>query len=295
MKRTDIFKQLQQHEEQVPEQLWEAIRTDLFENKERHQLASLSNLELPPPDELYNSTVQKIADQQLIDKAKQLNQFELAPPAELFVAIQQRKNKKGKTGLLVRLQNPSTKRFLYAAAVIVLLLAVFTIIRLQQNKQIEEPIVKQSREEIQKPSELTIESAPLSLTKTKRTGQHKKPTVYHLDITSVIIDGANIPVYDNDLLFSFTSMNPKKGYRYFKDKKVSTIIGIDDYTNIQLSDYMNSVISDVFKLKKNGRPTWTARRAKAKINRWRKADNKVFDNSKTKNPLDIIDLAETTY
>ncbi|RXK59616.1 hypothetical protein ESA94_11125 [Lacibacter luteus] len=297
---TDIFKQLQQYEVTVPANLWEQLRIALFEQDEQSSLHKLQMLEVPPPDHLFEQVMEEVEDLRLKEETSKLTQFELAPPVLLYDRLKQ----KQQPATVWTLFNYKRRFFYYAAAILLFMLAVAIAFRISFTKEKTDATAdapKQNQSVSPVSDTATVVTTPVQ---TKTAVAANKRTVYlnsgikekfYMDVPSVFIGRRRVPVYNNDLLFSFTSMSFSEGRSVFKEKNKPVIVKVDDYTNIRVSDFMSKQLSDVFRTKRNGKPAHAAKRAKARINNWQKADRKAFDKSKTKSPHDIIDLTETIF
>ncbi|MFY7839653.1 MAG: hypothetical protein ACOVP7_05225 [Lacibacter sp.] len=300
--QTDIFKQLQHYEVTVPANLWERLRVALFEEHEQSSsLHQLRMLEVAPPAHLFEKVMEEVEDLRLKEEMGKLTQFELAPPALLYGELKKKQQQAAGVSLLI---NNRRTFFYYAAAVLLLMLAAAIAVRMSFTKEKANEtanVLKQNQSV--SPANDSAAVVP-ALPQTKATVTAIKQAVYmrsgakekfYMDVPSVFIGGRKLPVYDNDLLFSFTSLSLSEGRAAFKEKNKPVIVKVDDYTNIKVSEFMSKQLSDVFRTKRNGKPAHAAKRAKARINNWRKADRKAFDKSKTKSPHDIIDLTETIF
>ncbi len=112
-----------------------------------------------------------------------------------------------------------------------------------------------------------------------------------LPITDMTINGAVIPIIDNDYLATFTSLDPNNLPLFLQaDNPVATSITVDQYTSITISEGMGAMMKKMYKTKKSGKPTRRARKQKEKLEKWKKIDADYFNQNSTSNPLDPIDL-----
>ena len=61
---------------------------------------------------------------------------------------------------------------------------------------------------------------------------------------------------------------------------------------VTVSEKMNEIFKKMYSTKKNNKPTIKAKRLKAKLEKWKKYDEKHFDTNMQNNPVDVIDLSE---
>jgi hypothetical protein len=118
-------------------------------------------------------------------------------------------------------------------------------------------------------------------------GMGKEP----ITASELNIGGSNIPFIDNDYLATFASLNETNLPPFLQaEKPVATVITIDDYTDITISENMGATMKKMYKTKKSGKPTRRARKTKEKLEKWKIADSTFFSPNSTMNPLDPFDL-----
>ena len=110
------------------------------------------------------------------------------------------------------------------------------------------------------------------------------------------IEGQHLPVTDNDLLASFTSFTWPDLPDYLtrsSDKPLK--IHVDQYTSIFISKNMQDMMKEMYGVNSNGKPDRKARKAREKLDKWKKSDQRRFDDNNEANPLDPVDLAEFIF
>ncbi len=110
-------------------------------------------------------------------------------------------------------------------------------------------------------------------------------------ISELNIGGSSIPFIDNDYLATFASLNETNLPPFLQaEKPVATVITIDDYTDITISENMGAIMKKMYKTKKSGKPTRRARKTKEKLEKWKVADSTFFSPISNMNVLDPFDL-----
>jgi hypothetical protein len=105
------------------------------------------------------------------------------------------------------------------------------------------------------------------------------------------LGGSSVPIVDNDFLATFASLTETNLPPFLQaEKPVATVITIDEYTDITISENMGAMMKKMYKTKKSGKPTRRARKTKEKLEKWKKADADYFNANTTMNPLDPFDL-----
>ena len=113
---------------------------------------------------------------------------------------------------------------------------------------------------------------------------------------ALYIDHHAFPLVDNDLLVTLTSFRyPEIADHVGKADDQAMKVHLDQYTNIVISKQVIAMIKEMYQTRSNGKPTRKARRAKEKLEDWKKADEKHFDSTAFFNAVDPIDLAEFIF
>jgi hypothetical protein len=113
---------------------------------------------------------------------------------------------------------------------------------------------------------------------------------------ALYIDHRSFPLVNNDLLVTFTSFRyPEIADHVSKADDQAMKVHLDQYTNIVISKQVIAMIKEMYQTRSNGKPTRRARKAKEKLEDWKKADEKHFDSTAFFNAADPIDLAEFIF
>lgn len=126
--------------------------------------------------------------------------------------------------------------------------------------------------------------------------EYKKEIVFGIGKESIAVNelnigGSNIPYIDNDYLATFASLNETNLPPFLQaEKPVATVITIDNYTDITISENMGAMMKKMYKTKKSGKPTRRARKTKEKLEKWKVADSTFFSPTSNMNVLDPFDL-----
>jgi hypothetical protein len=119
------------------------------------------------------------------------------------------------------------------------------------------------------------------------------------DVSGPIVDsvenfsiaGMKTPMVDNDFLATFASFNESALPPFLQSETpISTVISVDQFTDIVVTDKMGAFMKKMYKTRKSGKPTRKARKAKQKLEKWKVADSTYFSNETLNNPLNPVDL-----
>lgn len=297
----DIFRKLKEYFVSPSLNLWKRIRTQLFTSDfSDGEKLPLQEYEIQPSQQLFIEVLETIQQQQLKKKFETLSEFSVVVPEENFEKIIDLINKqKQKKALLVKMF--PYKKWIAAAALVGIIATIVWVIK-KDNFSLQHEVVKKTTP-YQTPTK--IENTEIADTVgTKLPGIEKrinkvfiasaKPLKQKVQMTKVFFDGVEIPIENNEILYSL--INFKHG-QSIKWKKSQQQIQLNNYSGISISPYISDVIEDLYRTKKNGKSTRKARRAANKIKSWRRADMRNFDRKRNinKNPLDIIDLGDNIY
>jgi len=271
-------------------------------------LQQLKAHSIQPPEVLFNSIAKKTAgispkvisdDETEIKQFEQLRQNDIQPPAfisdRIFETIGEQQQSRATTTRLFRL-------YAYrAAATVVVLAGIWGIYKsLNHNsssaeKKLATEIVHQGTRAVvdsvdKKPTEKDLSIVALHPAHKKKSSPDASPTI------TATGEGYNFAIKDNDLLGSFASFDYKNLPDFVtSDETTAVKINVDRSTAITVSEGMVAMLKRMYKTKRNGKPTWKAKRERKKIQRWKKADAKFFDKNPEKNPMDPLDLAEFIF
>lgn len=113
--------------------------------------------------------------------------------------------------------------------------------------------------------------------------------------TTYISKSVKTDILDNDFLFTLAGFNYTQAEGFLKDIKKDSKISLNQYSYVNVSDKMAVFLKQLYAVNSRKKPTWKARRAKAKLTKWKKKDEENFDTQIHKNPLDILDLSEFIF
>lgn len=302
---TEIFKRLRGYFISPHLRVWKALRKRLFDKDFPHITTSeLKDFTKEPPSELFERVLQTHQDMKLNAHFSQLGNLELQPAPEAFDDITAIIKKQKKENRAVIAGIPLYKKIAAAAAILIMLLGSMFLFKKTSIKNVQQPAIVNN--DIASPAkEEKKDSLPDNDSKKKmilyakggeKSGRKRNVNVLnYLGFRDATIGSSVVPVEYNDLLFSFAKYPYRFGSNIDWNEKKGTVVKINAYTAIRISPYMSSVMADLYKVKSNGKPTAKSKKAKTKINRWKKTDSKRFAKGKKRNPLDIIDLAENVY
>jgi len=265
----DILSQLKDHEQQPPESLFGRIQDAAREEMNRDALDL---------------------------KLKELGEYEIAPQESHYITIS--KSVKG---------NPNNIRTLFyrlgaLAAVLFFFFAAWAIYRLAWNtpaiKATEtaalSPAAKPSSQSplvpVNIPAIATDSNARILVAETK-TYRVTAPVYSASQAPRLSGSGESFSWVDNDLLYSVLNCRYSAMEPYFKDESRQLIVDVDQYSSTAVSEKMLQFMKTMYRTNKKNKPTFKAKKAKRKLEKWKKADATYFDKpGNNHNPLDIIDL-----
>lgn len=159
---------------------------------------------------------------------------------------------------------------------------------------IDSAVVDKNKQEMATNVERTNRGAARKINGLRKFGKSLNDTAFIADgipMTEMKINGGSFSIIDNDYLVTFTSFNEANLPLFLQaDKPVATLITVDNYTDITISEGMGAMMKKMYKTKKSGKPTRRARKQREKLDKWKKADADYFNNNSTSNPLDPMDL-----
>ena len=107
--------------------------------------------------------------------------------------------------------------------------------------------------------------------------------------------GSHEKLVDNDILLTLVSYNYTDYMPLLSEIKKNNKIKLDQFSYVTISDKMNEVLKKMYATKRNNKPTRKAKRLRAKIEKWKKSDERYFDSNSGNNPTDVIDLSEFIF
>jgi hypothetical protein len=279
--RTDIWRFLQDHEVLPPPEVSARIRQDV-------NAASLQSHSVPPPPFLRAAIGAAIKKQQ---------------PARSGLIP--------RSGLIRFFEGPAKRRWVYGAVAACFIVFSFGLViyRAAFTGKPQTPVVTNTRRSNQPAVILPADTlaaqdssakAPALAANDSTVGKADSSalagTIKVYRLSSMNIGGGSIPLVDNDLLVTFTSYKYPQLSGFMnamadRDLKVH----LDQYTNIVLSKPMVILIKQIYQTRSDGSPSRKARKAKARLDDWKMADEKHFDSLNAPDPVDPIGLAEFIF
>lgn len=272
----------------------------------------LNQYEIAPPADILLLIEQDIFERREDSLASfaSLQSYEVAPPVNQFEKIVEKafvvnkKNSVSTPALVVSI----FYRYRAVAAILLVALATWGVYSLLNKSAVKEDAIVlepgKKQPTVHTTDDTTAAVAVIEDPVNKVTDK-TYPVIYSAKVykaenvfysESVSVDEYSIPVIHNDLMATFTSFSPDKLPSFITDdKEESTAIKVDGYTSISVSSAMKAMFKKMYKTKRNGKPTRKARKQKAKLERWKKADSIQFDNTLGHNPLDPLDLADFIF
>jgi hypothetical protein len=320
--------QLQQLSIEPPAHLFGSIMSKISSEDAAFDksLKTLGNFAVAPAFS-FGSVMDKIKQADDLNSFKPLRQYEVEPPFSFARIMELIKNalnvSVSNKPLAPVISMPLLKRALAVAAAV--LVAVFAYVSFSKKAvdDSNEGIVSTNNPSVTQPSNGIINDTvdvninPLNNVlmdknqnnslATNRKGREnlggRKKMVYgknaSFSYSSVVdsaaesfnIAGINTPMVDNDFLATFASFNENTLPAFLQSETpISTVITVDQFTDIVVTDKMGAFMKKMYKTKRSGKPTRKAKKAKQKLEKWKVADSTYFSNETINNPLNPIDL-----
>jgi hypothetical protein len=292
--KPDIFSRLKEYEVQPPPEVFhhlfnrlQAEMTLADDSQWQGALQELQQLEIQPP------SFMPLAITNTIDKPlfSFLQEIAIAPPAGAFDHIIRQVS-----------ATPVRKLFSrYRAIVAVLLLVVagWSIYRFTNHSPGKVPatVAKKTVPEKLPVTDPVKQPAIPGNTDTARYQLYDNVRVEnYFKSNRFVAEGSGMLLVDNDFMVTFTSFPYEELPPFLTEEENSElIIRIDKYSYFTVSKGMMDMLKKMYRLRPRGTPTRKARKEKAKLEQWKKADSARFDNKYLNNPLDPIDLAEFIF
>ncbi len=323
-KNNILLTDLKNHEVAPPAFLLQSIKSKIEEDENESLKQSLKPLSahavMPPPEAIsFGAIMNRIKQTDELNTFKPLKDFEVKPPisfARLMEIIRSLVSKKETTTSAKVVSFGAFKKIAAAAAVLLLLVSGYFIFQknststseptIANNNPTTTPIVTptitplgDSTNPIQKNNIATLDViGNYKKTKNNVFGRGIKKDILNtqniakkLSTTDISINGAVIPIIDNDYLTTFASFDANNLPLFLQaDNPVATSITVDQYTSITISEGMGAMMKKMYKTKKSGKPKRRARKQKEKLEKWKKVDADYFNQNSSSNPLDPMDL-----
>lgn len=269
----------------------------------------LQDHEVTPPGEVYFRLLQLLENENKNDDIKisnalrNLNEYEVQPPVPAQAIIKRitlnsSKQKTGNFTNIIKLH-----RYKLIAASLLLASAAWGIFQ-TINVSTDRPLaVKVNNTAIPGINDTSVSmqghqasDSSTSNDPADHPGPLKSTGVHSQPFKQMRINGQWISLTDNDIFVTFTSFeynNVPGILATGNDKDIP--VHLDKYSNIVITKNMSGMLKEMYQVKTNGNPTRKARKAREKLEKWKKADESFFDKSKGRNPLDPIDMAEFIF
>lgn len=302
-KRSDILNRLREYEVTPPpavfQNLLKRLEAEAALGDDSQWLGAwqgLQHLEVPPPAFL-QAAVAEAARQPMLAA---LQEVSVPPPPGAFAGILKQveaanPQKQNKPAPVKKLFTP----YQAVAAVLLLVLAGWGIYRLTGRQETH-------------PATMAGQTAPVNKTPAVDTTQ-QQPTSKQADVASYhaydnpktenyfknnrfTVEGEGLSLVENDFFVTFASYRYEELPAFLAEEEDSEfMIRLDQYSYFTLSEAMVNTLKKMYQRRGKGTPTRRARKEKAKLEEWKKADEKYFDYSRSHNPLDPMDLAEFIF
>jgi hypothetical protein len=270
--RSDIWRRLQDHSIPPPAEAVDRLRDEIHRMQQMTEqppagdLERLRQHEMQPPPFLHTTIKGSIADSR-----RRRNVLVYGSVAACFLLVV--------AGIMIYKMGSSSKPTPPAAG---------------QNTIASAPIRPAGGASADSIAQMDTATADLSSTTPNTTATVR--TIMIDRFSSVSIKGHSLPLVDNDLLITFTSFKyPGMADYITRNGDQAMKVYVDQYTNINISKNVVGMMKVMYETRSNGKPTRKARRMKARLESWKKADERRFDGPSKPDPVDPIDLAEFIF
>ena len=299
-KRTDIFDRLRQYEVEPPPGAFHNLMGRLqaeaaLEQDSQWQgvFQGLQDLEVQPPAFMPAAIANAIAETALFTS---LQGMSVEPPSGAFNRILQEIGKDGKPAALRRLFTPLRA----IAAVLVLVIAGWVIYYFTGQVWVDTvPSLAGKTTPGQQFAIDTVQQAAVTALpdSVRYEIYDNAKTENYFKNSRFTAEGDGLQLIDNDFIVTFASYQYEAlpAFLAEEEEKGALLVRLDQYSYFTISENMMRSLKKMYQRRSRGTPTRKARKERAKLEQWKKADEARFDLKQANNPLDPIDLAEFIF
>lgn len=279
----NILKELQHLEVQPPGELYSAVWNAISGESNTDTYSPIPDLATTTPETKITTPDVPVQFSQLKDYIAE----DAQPPS--FEEVLQKKE------TVLKLKDRSGLQYNWRkiAAIFVLVLTAGTLFYVYNSKR------NKSNEALAsnlKANSTIIDSSALN-DHSKNHGNDKKKVnrddiEFSTKASTRISKNVSTSFIDSDFIYLLTSFNPETAELFMQDMASKSVIYLNRFSYVNISDKMREFLETMYKTKHNKKPTRKAKKARQKLEKWKKADENYFDNGAGKNPLDILDLSE---
>ena len=305
----EIFKRLREYEAEPPAEVSLRIFNSLeayFKKKDdtisTAQLEQLQELEIIPPPSIYTAIEHRaITAFQL----SFLKNYQVAPPGWAYNSISE-KIQTGKKLKKIGGRAIVKTIYRYRAAIGIILIAGIGWFTWQLATSPVKPVAEAAanntkRDEMKndstsnKANEIN-DNRNVTVAPVKNINEEQTKVTVQGERIMMSVDEYKFPVMNDDLMAAFISFD----YRHLppfisNSKQKGFTVQTDQYAAISVSEPMSKMIRRMNLYRRNGKLKVRAKKTRARLEKWKKADIEQFDKSLIKNPLDPLDLAEFIF
>jgi hypothetical protein len=300
--RSDILNRLREYEVQPPPEAFNNLLTRLEAGVDDHQWLGvwqdLQELEVTPPPYMVTTIADVITEKALFAA---LQEMAVTPPAGAFKRILREATAgEGKIPASITPVRRLYLRYSAIAAVLLLVIAGWGIYRFNHRAPAHpsgELVRTTTPATVQDTAAVHPSSATPEATVIARYQEYDNvKTENYFKNNRFTADGAGMEMVENDFIVTFASYQYEQLPAFLTEEEDSEMmIRLDQYSHFTISENMMSSLKKMYQRRSRGTPTRRARKEKAKLEQWKKADEGWFDHKNSHNPLDPIDLAEFIF
>lgn len=279
-------------------------------------LKGLQDYQKNPPADIFDKIISAVTgadDAPARQVLGQLQQYAVQPPAAILATTEAALFGEKKLAPVKRI--PARYWYQAAAAILVVALGVWWFTRSDSPANNNSSMANENNSTKQTPvvinpvnPDTTIKSINkqeqqlVAIVKDNNSKQRKTArgnmnaataaTTPLLAATAASIGGLTVPVADDDVFATLINYTYNSQEAFWKEEDKEVFIALNQYSSMTISEKMLALMKKMYRVKGNNKIPRSAKRAQARLAKWKAADAMQFDSSSNKNPLDIIDLSD---
>lgn len=301
--KNSMFVRLKNFSAEVPGNVEKRTFDLIYRTRMGNTATLLYNAEMTPPEELRARIFDLIHTENEETSFNKFFDYIVTPPPYLFQNLLKRLKRDFRSTNKIELHSIFTRMGIAASIMMVVISSVVLMFQPINNRQQEQFSRIAEPLPIKLFQNLNSETDGFAVKhlKSKKQSRQRNDQVRKNDpkksVSSLLSVGdEQLTIIDNDILYSFASYSYHRTPRFINEGSTSDLfVVVDEYSNIYLTVYMQKILSDVYKVNSNNRPTRKARKAKQKIERWKETDAFYFDEHLNNNPLDPFCLGDFIF
>lgn len=302
--QSDIFSRLQEHEVLPPAEVYQHLLDRLQaemagadDGRWQGSLQGLQELEVQPPAFMALNISKAVSDKPLLSF---LQQTAVTPPAGAFDSIWQKLSASHKTRSAISFTKiVALHKYKAIAAVLLLVFAGWAVYRFttpSSNKPPVELVRKTTPKILPVTDSVKQPATPAAPDMARHQLYDNSKTENFFKNSRFTTEGLGFPLVDNDFFVTFASFRDEALPSFLtNEESTKLVLRLDQYSYFTISPNMMDMLKKMYQRRSRGTPTRRARKEKERLEKWRKAEEALFDRRHNSNPLDPIDLSEFIF